>query len=98
MALTTNAADPRLGKKGADGQMETYFVLSAEERSKGFIRPVRITYLHKTCGHTTTMAKELAESFARDPKMYAATFCCKCKDHLPVTEFVWENTDVAVGD
>ena len=30
--------------------------LSEEERAKGFVRPVRRTYKHLTCGTTTTMA------------------------------------------
>lgn len=29
-----------------DGQQQTYVVLSAEERAKGFVRPVRRTYVH----------------------------------------------------
>lgn len=98
MSLTTNAADSRLGKKGEDGQMETYFVLSEEERTKGFVRPVRTTYIHTTCGQATSMATEIAESFAKDPKMYSQTFCSKCKDHLPVSEFIWKGTNVMVGE
>ncbi len=30
----------------ADGQQKAYVVLSAEERAKGFVRPVRKTYIH----------------------------------------------------
>lgn len=28
----------------------SYVILSAEERAKGFVRPVRLTYVHVTCG------------------------------------------------
>jgi hypothetical protein len=34
----------------ATGQQKGYVVLSAEERAKGFVRPVRRTYTHEKCG------------------------------------------------
>lgn len=39
-----DAAAPAPAKP--DGQNEAYWVLSAEERSKGFVRPVRTSYKH----------------------------------------------------
>jgi hypothetical protein len=47
MSLTTNPNDPCLieGQK-SEGQNECYLVLSEEERAKGFVRPVRTTYIH----------------------------------------------------
>jgi hypothetical protein len=128
--------DPRTGMQKA------YVVLSAEERAKGFVRPVRRTYVHvgcrpkyplrdlteaekrgpdvgyvkyeqypesespcvgrfwtdkqlkSGCGTTTTMGQALAETYARDPKFYGATFCCNCGAHFPVGaggEFEWED-------
>lgn len=71
------------------GQQKGYVVLSAEERAKGFVRPVRATYKHVTCGSTTTMGTALAETYARDPGFYAGTFCVTCRTHKPLTEFVW---------
>lgn len=41
------------------------------------------------CGTLTTMGQKLAETYARNPKFYSATFCCQCGTHLPVCEFVW---------
>jgi hypothetical protein len=49
MSLTTDPKDPRLGH-GADSkpvaQNEVYLVLTDEERAKGFVRPVRKSYVH----------------------------------------------------
>jgi len=49
MSLTTDPKDPRLGY-GVDEekvpQNEVYLVLSEEELAKGFIRPVRNSYVH----------------------------------------------------
>ena len=49
MSLTTDPNDPRLCR-GIDNepspQCETYLVLSEEERAKGFVRPVRTSYIH----------------------------------------------------
>lgn len=48
--LTTDHSDPRLHVKRADGQNEVYIVLSEEERAKGFVRPVRRSYIHVGIG------------------------------------------------
>jgi hypothetical protein len=53
--------------------------------------------LKPKCGTTTTMGRALAETYARDNTYYGATFCCHCREHLPVSEFVWEGTDEVVG-
>jgi len=137
----------------ADGQQREYRILSAEERAKGFVRPVRLSYVHVGipgpefplrdltaaerelygdryakfeeypeekspatgrfwtaeglakigkggCRTKTTMARELAETYAREPRFYSGTFCCGCGVHLPVGErgeFVWDGTNERVG-
>ena len=92
--VTYDRNDPRL-KHGPDDeptvQQEVYLVLTPEERAKGFIRPVRTSYLHKTCGSHTTMALSIAETYARNPSFYGGTFCVKCEMHRPLDEFVWED-------
>jgi hypothetical protein len=159
MSLTTDRTNPDLNKEKANGQREVYLILSDEERAKGFVRPVRCSYVHvgkqidkskmipvdeywgddfdeydeerrrkykkeygyiyflpnenkesavlgtyiketdlkKGCGTVTTMAQSLAETYARDPKFYGATFCCGCGTHLPVNEFYWHGTEEEVG-
>lgn len=82
------------------GQQKAYVVLSADERAKGFVRPVRDSYVHLKCGTHTDMAKSIAETYARDPAFYSGTFCCRCRAHFPVGangEFVWEGTSEKVG-
>lgn len=141
MSLTTDNSDPRLNTVGEDGQNLVYLVLSEEERAKGFVRPVRHTYVHvgleepailrpltadeaerhkgcnyvafedyppersplvgrywtqeqldnRGCGTETIMGNELAETYARDPNFYGSTFCCKCRKHFPVSEFIWKD-------
>jgi hypothetical protein len=85
------------GPIGPDGQYRDYAVLPQSERDKGFVRPVRRSYQHVKCRTVTTMGLALAETYARDPKYYGATFCCGCHTHLPVSEFVWEGTSEIVG-
>lgn len=82
------------------GQQKGYVVLSEAERAKGFIRPVRDTYVHEKCGVPTKMGRSLAETYARDPFFYSGTFCAGCGTHFPVGpkgEFVWAGTDIKVG-
>ncbi len=73
------------------GMHKDYWVLSAEERAKGWVRPYRSTYVHSTCGVATSMGRTLSETYARDPKFYGSTFCCGCKTHLPVDQFKWDD-------
>lgn len=82
------------------GMQKGYVVLSEEERAKGFVRPVRRSYVHEKCGGVTKMGLALAETYARDPHFYTGTFCAICKAHFPVGddgEFVWDGEDVKVG-
>lgn len=97
MSLTSDRNDPRLSH-GVDDepvpQAGTYLVLSEEERAKGFVRPVRRSYVHLVCGTATSMAQEIAETYARTPTFYGATYCVRCQRHLPVGEggeFVWDD-------
>ena len=104
MPTTTDPKDPRL-THGCDdepaAQAEAYLVLSEAERARGYVRPVRVTYLHTgatpPCGTATTMALPLAETYARDPGFYGATYCCACRKHRPVEEFVWDGDGTPVG-
>jgi hypothetical protein len=79
------------------GQQKGYVVLSAAERAKGYVRPVRRSYVHLPCGTTTTMGPAIAETYARDPKFYSGTFCCQCSSHFPLDQFVWAGSEEQVG-
>ena len=153
--LTSDPSDPDI-ERGVDteerSQSKAYLILSDEERAKGFVRPVRTSYVHvgilgprypthqltekeierlgsvayepypedvikelgvgrywaqeeldkvgKGCGGFTKMSRELAETYAREPGFYGATYCVSCSMHLPVGrdgEFVWDGTDERVG-
>jgi hypothetical protein len=85
----------------ATGLQKDYVVLSAEERAKGFVRPVRTTYVHDACVARTTMHRALAETYARDPGFYSGTFCSTCRAHFPVGadgQFRWIEADGSVGE
>ena len=98
--------DPRLGygiDAVATAQHGAYLVLSDEERRKGFVRPVRRAYIHVgprggpvACLSKTTMSEAIAETYARDPGFYGATYCVSCQKHLQVGadgEFVWDQPE-----
>lgn len=77
-----------------NGQQREYVRLSDDELAKGFVRPVRESYIHTACGTQTRMHRKLAETYARDPYFYSGTFCSHCQSHFPVGEdgqFVWED-------
>lgn len=95
MGLTTDPNDPRLGRgvdKEPEGMNEVYLVLSDDERAKDFVRPYRDVYVHTACGAETRMGVAIAETYARNPSFYGATYCVRCQMHKPVGadgEFEW---------
>ena len=107
---TTDPNDERL-THGSDTtpqpQAPVYLILSEAERKAGFVRPVRRTYVHsrrtadssiEPCGMSTRMSQAIAETYARDPHFYGATYCVSCGMHLPVNQFTWlDNPDELVG-
>lgn len=105
MGITDDPNDPRLthgvdAEDSQPGMAEVYLVLSDEERSAGFVRPLRMSYVHLKCGVKTTMSRAIAETYARQPTFYGSTYCVQCRNHPPVGadgEFVWADTDIKVG-
>ena len=103
MGVTSDPNDPRL-THGADtaptDQAPVYLVLSEAERAQGFVRPLRLSYVHETCGAVTTMGRGIAETYARHPGFYGSTYCTTCRMHRPVGqtgEFVWDGDGSKVG-
>jgi hypothetical protein len=43
----------------------------------------------KGCGAETTMARPIAETYARNPAFYGGTYCVGCSKHLSLAEFRW---------
>ena len=86
--------------KPESGQQKGYIVLTPSERTKGFTRPYRDAYRHLKCGKITTMSRDIAETYARDPGFYSGTFCTTCRAHFPVGEngeFTWYEMDGREG-
>lgn len=98
--MTIDRNDPKLKEIHTQGrlkgQQKEYLVLSAEELAKGFVRPVRRSYIHVACGTLTVMGQALAETYARNPHFYSGTFCCTCCTHFDLgppwaPAFLWED-------
>src|SRR5882672_3988387 len=131
--------DPAHRELLESGMQRDYVILTPEERHRGYVRPVRRSYVHvglqepyqlrdvteeergkyegceyvkyekylesraplvgrfwtqamldrvnKGCCATTTMSIEIAETYARKPDFYDATYCSTCGRHYPVEEF-----------
>jgi hypothetical protein len=102
--LTIDRNEPQLNEHDDTGQQKAYLILSEEELSKGFVRPVRQSYIHLKCGTVTTMGLKLSETYARDPKFYSGTFCCYCQAHFDLIDekgnraFKWADLSGYVGE
>jgi hypothetical protein len=95
--VTSDPTDPRL-THGVDAgpvpQADVYLVLSDDERAKGLVRPLRRVYIHTRCGTETRMGQAIAETYAREPHFYGATYCVRYSQHYPVGEqgeFTWQD-------
>jgi hypothetical protein len=80
--------------------MQKCYLILPDGARKDLVRPLRRTYVHETCGATTTMAQSIAETYAANPGFYGATFCVRCEAHFPVGangQFVWDGTEEKVG-
>ena len=109
MSLTTDPKDPKLkeGQKNETGQHEIYLVLSEEERDKGFVRPVRDSYVHvgryrNYAGIDKMLTEDEQKEMMKEyphPEPYVAVLGINGSDgkHLPVDEFIWDGTDENVG-
>ncbi len=82
------------GKIKENGQYENY----PDSTEGEYVAPVRNSYVHDKCGVKTIMATRFAETYARNPKYYGATFCCGCSAHLPVSQFKWAVDGVTMGE
>lgn len=81
-------------EKLPDGQNADHYVLCPEDRARGFVRPLRTSYIHEKCGTVTRMPLACAETYAAQPSYYGSTFCCTCREYFPVGangEFVWDD-------
>jgi hypothetical protein len=75
------------GEKKSNGQHEHH----PSDLSGVAVRPYRDTYTHNVCGQSTRMPDHCAETYQNNPKFYGTTFCCECKEYLPVAEFKWKD-------
>lgn len=91
----------------ATGMQRDYVVLSEAERAKGFVKPVRRSYIHAYptevnrqigCGGETRMGAALAETYARNPRFYTGTFCVHCRAHFPLNQFIWDGGGELSGE
>lgn len=99
MGLTDDRNDPRLRNVGPDGMQEVYLVLSEEERKKGFVRPVRRSYVHVGRSACGTIDKDWVPGSAAweeaDPPEGTVAYVCAdipghdgdcCAWTMPVTQ------------
>lgn len=103
-------AGPRYPLRGLmDGEQERYAgagYAKYEEYPSGtgalgrFWTQAQLDAIGKGCGAVTTMNQAIAETYARRPDFYGATFCVGCGMHRPVGvngEFVWTDDGTRVG-
>ncbi len=81
---------PAPGPVGPSGQHTSYWVLSEEERAKGFVRPVRRSYVHVgPTGPTSPLRELTAEEKERYAEFNYVGYEAYGPDKAPVTGRFW---------
>lgn len=94
MSLTTDPNDPRIKRGKPDTQPvpqhDTYLVLSEAERAKGFVRPVRHSYMHVGIAGPKHPTRDLTdEEKARYPQAGYVKFEVYPESEAPRTGRYW---------
>ncbi len=92
--LTTDHDDPGLKETYPDGQQKVHVVLSEEERGRGYVRPVRRTYVHTGC----KPANPLRDLTAEEKVTYADCGNAKFEEYpkgSPLVGRYWTEKDLA---
>jgi len=72
------------------GQQKGYVVLTAEERAKGFVKPVRGIVYPQGLRLPDEYGTALAETYARNPWFLQRHVCCACGAHFDLNQFHWK--------
>lgn len=84
-----------------DSAFVKFEIYPESEKSTGrYWTQKQLDSIGKGCGAVTSMGQAIAETYARNPNFYGATFCVQCGKHLPVGpdgEFVWIDDGTRVG-
>lgn len=72
-----------------NGQQKAYVVLSEEERSRGFVRPVRHSYIHVGLSPPDNLRDLTADEITEYSKFGYVKFQAYPEDRLPVTGKYW---------
>lgn len=81
------------GSKLPDGQYQRH----PSELSGEYIAPFRKVYVHKECNESTSCPDHVAETYAKHPMYYDRTFCVRCGNYFPISEFYWQQDGVQLG-
>lgn len=96
MSVTDDRAKLDTSIEPATGMQRSYLVLSEEERAKGFVRPVRRTYVHAgnggPKGQTRALTDEERERYAGED---FAIFEEYGPERAPATGRFWTNAELA---
>lgn len=96
LGITSDRAKVDATIEPATGMQRSYLVLSDEERAKGFVRPVRQTYVHVGNGGPKGQTRDLTDE---ERERYAgqdiALFEQYDESQAPATGRYWTNADLA---
>lgn len=98
--ITTEEMDKWNGKGTADPYVKYETFPDTKHGAGRLWTQAQLDHVGKGCQSETRMSQVIAETYARNPTFYGATYCMVCREHLQVGErgeFVWTGTTERVG-
>lgn len=89
----------RHARRLKDGQQQAHVTQPPDQRYSGSLEGVPTEYRHEKCQRITGMPEEIVRSYLVNPFLYNdTTFCCGCREYVPMSEVYWTQTDECVQD
>lgn len=85
---------PAPGPLKANGQHASYWILSEEERAKGFVRPVRTSYAHVGLSRPSGLRDLTAEETERYAQFGYVAFEQYPEERLPASGRFWTQAEI----
>lgn len=84
-------------KRVREANAEMAAVAAKKAKEKPPVPDSRV-YVHRKCSAQTIVDGDDFSALSAPMLGNAKTFCCKCKAHFPIADFVWEDTGESIRD
>jgi hypothetical protein len=89
IALRLSRLEDAIFPKKIPNPADHRWELRESERMQGFVRPLRMQYIHSLCATTSHLDMKVASNIAKHPSYYSTLPCMLCGRDFLVDQFKW---------